>query len=211
MPKTDLSFDPALYAPVAERITLFYERHPSGRIETVLVDRTDGIFVFRASVYRSIDDAVPSATGWAAERDGDGDVNSVACLENTETSAIGRALANLGFTAGRERPSREEMVRARNARLRLAGEGGGVTGPAAKTARPASAAPRVDTDGASDEARVREHALSTAVRLLTEAERCGVPAHRTERWGAWLRTGEPSLVQIRELELRIRRWLVRHQ
>src|SRR5256885_13604213 len=50
------------------------------------------------------------------KREEDGDVNAVEYLENTETSAIGRALANLGFTASAERPSREEMMRAARAR-----------------------------------------------------------------------------------------------
>jgi hypothetical protein len=62
----------------------------------------------------------PAATGWASEREGDGDINTVACLENTETSAVGRALANLGFTASAKRPSREEMDKVARARTRLA-------------------------------------------------------------------------------------------
>ena len=65
----------------------------------------------RAFVFRSLEEERPSATGLASERIGDGDVNTVACLENTETSAIGRALANLGLTASAQRPSREEMSR----------------------------------------------------------------------------------------------------
>ena len=113
-------FDPESYATVAERIRLFYAAHPLGRIHTDLVSRTSEAVVFKASVYRSPDDDRPAATGWAAEREGDGEINLVACLENTETSAVGRALANLGFTAARERPSREEMVRSSRARQRLA-------------------------------------------------------------------------------------------
>ncbi len=50
---------------------------------------------------------------------GDGEINAVACLENTETSAIGRALANLGFLAARLRPSVEEVAKASRARARL--------------------------------------------------------------------------------------------
>ena len=113
-------FDPESYATVAERIRLFYAAHPLGRIHTDLVSRTSEAVVFKASVYRSPDDDRPAATGWAAEREGDGEINLVACLENTETSAVGRALANLGFTTARERPSREEMVRSSRARQRLA-------------------------------------------------------------------------------------------
>ncbi|HJU66172.1 MAG TPA: hypothetical protein VJ596_10870 [Gemmatimonadaceae bacterium] len=118
MPKTDIEFDPAEYAPVADRIALFYERFPEGRIITELVSRSAGEITFRALVYRTSEPARPAATGWASEREGDGEINAVACLENAETSAIGRALANLGFTAARQRPSREEMAKAQRARQR---------------------------------------------------------------------------------------------
>src|SRR6185436_1150165 len=91
-------------------------------ILTELVERTEQEIVFRAAVYRAAEDREPAATGWAAERIGDGEVNAVACLENTETSAIGRALANLGFLASRLRASAEEVAKADRARARLAGE-----------------------------------------------------------------------------------------
>jgi hypothetical protein len=120
MGKTFGGFDPEAYATVAERIRLFYAAHPLGRIHTELVTRSAHEVVFKALVFRTPDDDRPAATGWAAEREGDGEINLVACLENTETSAVGRALANLGFTAARERPSREEMVKSARARQRLA-------------------------------------------------------------------------------------------
>lgn len=69
MPKTDGSFDPTRYATVAERISLFYESHPSGRIETDLVTRDVASVTFKARVYRSEGDTVPAATGWATERE----------------------------------------------------------------------------------------------------------------------------------------------
>ena len=116
MPKTDDTFDPADYAPVAERITLFYARFPMGRITTRLIARTEHEITVQAYVFRSVEEERPSATGLASERIGDGDVNTVACLENTETSAIGRALANLGLTASAQRPSREEMLKANRER-----------------------------------------------------------------------------------------------
>lgn len=116
--KRDAQFDPDGYAPVADRIALFYERFPMGRVETHLVDRSDRGVVFRAAVYRDPGERRPAATGWAAEREGDGEVNTVACLENTETSAVGRALANLGFTASRHRASAEEMAKVARERAR---------------------------------------------------------------------------------------------
>ena len=122
MPKNNFDFDPDSYAPVAARVELFYERYPTGRILTELVQRTDQEIVFRAAVYRTADDREPAATGWAAERVGDGEINAVACLENTETSAIGRALANLGFLASRLRASAEEVAKATRARGRLGAE-----------------------------------------------------------------------------------------
>lgn len=121
MPKTDASTPLDDYAPVADRITLFYQRHPQGRIITERVAHSDAEIVFKALIFRSPEEHEPAATGWASERIGDGDINTVACLENTETSAIGRALANLGLTAARLRPSREEMDKA--ARMRLVREG----------------------------------------------------------------------------------------
>lgn len=117
MPKSELPYSDD-YAPVAERLRLFYEQHPRGSILTQLVSKHDGEITFVAYAYRDAHDRRPGATGWASERIGDGDVNAVACLENTETSAIGRALANLGFTAARERPSLEEMEKAARARQR---------------------------------------------------------------------------------------------
>ena len=121
MPKNTYDFDPESYAPVAARVELFYERYPTGRILTELAQHTEQEIVFRAAVYRTAEDREPAATGWAAERVGDGEINAVACLENTETSAIGRALANLGFLASRLRPSAEEVAKATRARGRLGG------------------------------------------------------------------------------------------
>jgi hypothetical protein len=116
--KRDGHFERDDYAPVADRVALFYDRFPMGRIVTQLVDRSDRGVVFRAAVYRGLEERRPAATGWAAEREGDGEINTVACLENTETSAVGRALANLGFTASKQRASAEEMAKVARERAR---------------------------------------------------------------------------------------------
>jgi len=58
------------YALVADRITLFYQRFPAGRIVTELYSRTEREITFRALVYRGAADTEPAATGWASERVG---------------------------------------------------------------------------------------------------------------------------------------------
>jgi RHS repeat-associated protein len=88
MPKNTATFDLASYTPVAARIRLFYERYPAGRILTELVSREvehyATVITFRALAFRSAADTEPAASGWASERDDDGEINSVACLENAE-------------------------------------------------------------------------------------------------------------------------------
>lgn len=100
------------YAPVEERIGMFYSDHPEGRILTAVERLEPPLVVFRAEVYRDGDDERPWASGYAYEKEGAGHVNRTSYIENCETSAIGRALANAGYHGKRDgmpRPSREEM------------------------------------------------------------------------------------------------------
>lgn len=106
------------YETVEERIKKLYEREPDARITTENLttsdDRQSGVWVVRASVFLSSGDqanGLPKATGLAFEVDGKGMANQTAALENAETSAIGRALANAGLS-GNKRASREEMAKA---------------------------------------------------------------------------------------------------
>jgi hypothetical protein len=208
MPKTNLPFNPAEYALVADRLSLFYEKHPQGRIFTELVSR-DRDVVFRAEVYRHIDDAVPSATGWASEREGDGDVNSVACLENTETSAVGRALANLGYTASARRPSYEEMQKADRERRRLGNETaprapGGQTAPlrvAESKGTPADAA----TVGAPVPAPNEQ--VADVLALLDEAARKGVPANVIATYRRRIADGSFTRSGLDQIARQVRHWL----
>lgn len=201
-PKQDLHFDSGDYAPVADRIALFYQRYPLGRIVTELVSRTEKDVVFRAFVYRSADDREPAATGWAAEREGDGDVNTVACLENTETSAIGRGLANLGFLASSTRPSREEMVKAARARTRHA------RSRSAHLANYPEAVSENDSAG-YDALQTRANALTEALELLRSAERLGLRAPRAEAGRQLLLGTDPSPERVRRLTTLLRRWIAK--
>lgn len=105
------------YTTVRERIAAFYERFPEGSIRTELAQFSDDLVVFKASVYRDGADPYPT-TGWAYDRVGTVTDQGTRIVENCETAAIGRALANRGF-AGKKRPSREEMAKVR----RLSGRG----------------------------------------------------------------------------------------
>ncbi len=212
MPKTDLALAGGEYAPVADRITLFYERFPEGRIITELVARDEREVTFRAAVYRSASDCEPAATGWAAEREGDGDINTVACLENTETSAIGRALANLGFTASAQRPSAEEMAKVSRARARLARRGVDARESGLRVAEPAGV-----TYGASARANKNTAAASSddgLLRadihfLLESAERAGVTPARLASARQTLERSGATRTELERLERGVRAWLSR--
>jgi hypothetical protein len=102
------------YETVAERLTKFWAEHPEGRIVTDVASWANGPerFVVRATVWCNRKDVVSAATGWAEEFVSARGVNATSALENCETSAVGRALANLGMGgAGMPRPSAEEMAK----------------------------------------------------------------------------------------------------
>ena len=107
------NFNLADYETVEQRIARFYGDHPTGRIITenitTLQDRTVGTWVVKATIYLTDQlETMPKATGLAFEIDGTGMANKTSALENAETSAIGRALANAGYS-GNKRTTREEM------------------------------------------------------------------------------------------------------
>lgn len=107
-----MRFDLSQYSTVAERIDKFWEKYPDGRIHTEIVHFTPEQVVIKAEIYTRIDDDIPTTVDFAEERPDTSPVNRVSFVENCATSAIGRALADLGgeFT-GSKRPSREEMAK----------------------------------------------------------------------------------------------------
>jgi hypothetical protein len=106
-----MAFNLADYQPVEERLTLFWKDYPDGRISTELEVCEAHRYVVKAYLYRTYLDQVAYSTGFAEEKDSDRGVNATSALENCETSAIGRALANAGYATKGRRPSREEMVK----------------------------------------------------------------------------------------------------
>jgi len=101
------------YEMVKERLPRFWEKYPNGRIITVILRLSDDMsqIVMEAQLFRDAEDDKPFANGYAEERQGAGMTQKQCWIETCETSAIGRALANIGLSGG-ERPSREEMEKA---------------------------------------------------------------------------------------------------
>lgn len=229
MPQTDSAVSLGGCAPVADRLTLFYARFPMGRVVTELVSHSETQVVFRALVYRSLDETEPSATGWAAERIGDGDINTVACVENTETSAVGRALANLGLTASSSRPSREEMEKASRARLAARPRAPAPAADAASSEPPGIRAPVLPNEkrtpplaATSPGIRVvRETGVpplnaslqqlagrvNDVFALIDEAERMGLPVRSTRPLRQALRERSVAPSTVEQTERLLRKWL----
>jgi len=99
------------YETVEVRLGKFIAEHNDFRIYTELLESSNTRFIVRASIYRTELDSYPWATGLAYEMVTDRGVNQTSALENCETSAIGRALANAGYAAKGKRPSQSEMAK----------------------------------------------------------------------------------------------------
>ena len=99
------------YETVEERLIKFWKDYPDGQIHTKLLDQSSGRFIVEASIFRTEADARPWTTGLAEETVQGRGVNATSALENCETSAIGRALANAGYATKGKRASREEMTK----------------------------------------------------------------------------------------------------
>ena len=99
------------YETVEERLVKFWKEHEDGQIHTQLLEQSANRFIVLASIYRTEADARPWTTGLAEETVQGRGVNATSALENCETSAIGRALANAGYATKGKRASREEMTK----------------------------------------------------------------------------------------------------
>lgn len=100
------------YITVNQRIELFYKDHPNGSIQSEIVSNVGGQMIMKAYVYREQDDKLP-CTGHAMEQEGSSFINKGSHIENCETSAVGRALALMGYEVKKAVASREEVANAR--------------------------------------------------------------------------------------------------
>lgn len=98
------------YVQVNERVKGFREICPNGRIETEIVDLTDGVVTMKSYVYD--DEGKLLSTGYAQEKEVSSFVNKTSYIENCETSAVGRALGWCGIGVDGSMASAEEVANA---------------------------------------------------------------------------------------------------
>ena len=166
-----MRFDPDSYITVHERIEKFYAKFPQGRVITTILehDRESGFVLVRAEVFREPDDALPAATGHAYELRSAGHVQQGSYVEVGETSAVGRALALLGFEVKRGIASREEVER------------GARKQQAAAARQPEKAAPPTPRDAAPN-APAAEEPPDLDAQILQAAEELGYDASKVRKW-----------------------------
>jgi hypothetical protein len=102
-------FNLADYETVEVRLEKFIKDYPDFRISTELEVCEKDRYIVKAYLFKTTQCSSAFSTGLAEEKVTDRGVNQTSALENCETSAIGRALANAGYAAKGKRPSREEM------------------------------------------------------------------------------------------------------
>ncbi len=104
------------YQTVQERVEIFRQLHPTGRIVNEIVLINEKEVVMKSSVYLDVNDAHPVAVDFAQENVAAKGVNATSWVENCSTSATGRSLALLagGMSPKGKKPSREEMTKVEN-------------------------------------------------------------------------------------------------
>jgi len=112
-PKSKGGFALGDYVEVKERIRMFYEAHPDGRLVTERAEYWLEIdpprVVVKALAYRTADDPHPGV-GWSwLELPGKTSYTRGSELENAETSAWGRAIGSLGIGIDKGISSKNEV------------------------------------------------------------------------------------------------------
>ncbi len=108
-------FDLSNYVEVADRLREWYEKNPTARIVTTIVEQTEKRVTVKAEVFRKADDVLPAGVGHSALGvPGTTPYTRGAELENAETSAIGRALVAAGLPS-KKVASADEVLAKRGA------------------------------------------------------------------------------------------------
>jgi hypothetical protein len=108
-------FDLSGYVEVADRLREWYEKNPTARIVTTIVEQSEKRVTVKAEVFRKADDVFPAGVGHSAlSIPGTTPYTRGAELENAETSAIGRALVAAGLPS-KKVASADEVLAKRGA------------------------------------------------------------------------------------------------
>jgi len=94
-----INFKGKLYVQVADRVNYFNDTYPNGSIQTVLVSEpTSRLVIFKAIITPDVkENRIFTGYSQASFDDSTSFVNKTSALENSETSAVGRALALMGI------------------------------------------------------------------------------------------------------------------
>jgi hypothetical protein len=201
----DKKFELGDYVEVKDRIAIFYELYPQGRLVTTKVQQKlgpDGVprVIVQAAAYRSPDDSLPgTGHSWMA-LPGTTPYTRGSELENTETSAWGRAIASLGILIDRSIASGQEV---QNKQGQEPKQDGGViqTSDHPVATADGSLIGEAITQGASDyemrqtptgwvlQFRLKNGRSSFIVRAedaaATAVKGLGIIGQRVEVWGHW--------------------------
>ena len=179
-----MRFNPDEYITVHERIEKFYAKWPTGRILTSVVEHNaeTGFVLIRAEIYREQDDTMPAATGHAYELRSAGHVQAGSYVEVGETSAVGRALALLGFEVRRGVASREEIERGAK-KQQAASRPTEKPAPASEQpAPPEKPVPQAAERASRQAAPAAEAPADLDTQILSAAEELGYDAAKVRKW-----------------------------
>ena len=98
------------YVEVNERLRFFREAYPQFSLTSEVLEKTDNSILILASIIN--EDGRVIATGMAEEEKGSTFINKTSYVENCETSAWGRALANFGIGLDTSVASADEVQNA---------------------------------------------------------------------------------------------------
>ena len=98
------------YVEVNERLKFFRANYPNYSLVSEVIDKTESSILIMASVIDENDNVL--ATGLAEEEKGSTFINKTSYVENCETSAWGRALANFGIGLDTSVASADEVKNA---------------------------------------------------------------------------------------------------
>lgn len=97
------------YVTVPERVVSFYEKYPDGSLQSEVIELSDTRVVMRAYAYRTPDDVRPGIGHSMLGIPGSTPYTKGSEVENCETSAVGRAIAMLGFHVKKSIASSDEI------------------------------------------------------------------------------------------------------